>query len=167
MTAPPTLSLLDVLRTGKLISLEMGAIAAECTRVLGEPDIRHDGDDGLWQIWKYGDLELCFYGEPYRLGYATLHGFRDRPMGNANLAIDPWIIRTGLPIEQFEHGLDDAGIPHSRWQLRIDDCPSVIIGDYAYASFSAGGRNSPRKGLHGLTLPAEFLRQGGSPIDAI
>jgi hypothetical protein len=67
-------------------------------------------------IWKYGDLEFHFDRQSATLCLIFFDQFTSEdgaPRGWGGLNIEPWIVRKGLPQEEFLAGLRDLRLPHT------------------------------------------------------
>jgi hypothetical protein len=71
-------------------------------------DNRDDATAATSAIWKYGDAEL-YFNDLDRVWMIHFDCF-DVPKCGTSLILDPWIIRSELPLEALQAGLTNAGI---------------------------------------------------------
>ena len=111
MAPAVSVSLLDFLRTGVFGAVRWGLSRAELEALLGTPDgtANRSRRDRHPTVFVYGDFE--FYIAPQDdLLYAVHCDNFSVPRGNAMLAVEPWILRYGLPLVEAEAGLMAEGI---------------------------------------------------------
>lgn len=105
-----TTSLLDVAKTCRLGPLHLGMSRDDLRTLLGPT-----GNWGLGEsedravIWLYDEIEF-YFGEGRLKMIFTDHG--SLSSGGETLRIDPWIIRSDLPCEEFQAELQRLGIPY-------------------------------------------------------
>jgi hypothetical protein len=151
-----TLSLRDWICAGELGPFTVGATQAELVRAVGRPD--HGGTGGRDDlVWKYGDVELLFDAttRPCRIHCVEMHAFEGAPTGGRWLQLDPWIVRSELPVEEMGFALGALGIPYREelprpggtlLQLVIRDDPRFHL------DFITSDRDGWPVGLHGLWM---------------
>lgn len=98
----------DFVRTGELGPLRHGLPRATVRDTLGPPpDWNADQAVDLATIWRYGDIE--FYFTEGALAW-IFNDHQDLTDGGATLKIEPWIVRRGLPLGEFERHLKNAEV---------------------------------------------------------
>ncbi len=97
------LSLQRLLSAADFGPLRLGMHQDDVLHQLGQPDHRAVPRRGREAVWKYGDIELLFDDTTPHLPLWSLgiHDFADRPTGGQRLTLNPWIMRSGLPISDF------------------------------------------------------------------
>lgn len=110
-----TVSMQEWLRTGLFGPVRLGMMRAQVRELLGPPDdvggtsCKHRTPT----IWKYGDIEFHFGGRAEPLGLICLDHF-DLPTGGRAIALDPRVLRGGLPRREVERQLEASGLPYRR-----------------------------------------------------
>lgn len=112
--APIHASLKEWLTAGALGPFRIGATKQELIDAVGQPDLAgcpHNGEDA---VWKYGDIELLFdtSHQPFRLYCVEMHAFDGVPSGGGKVRLEPWIVRSELPLADLVRELDALGVPH-------------------------------------------------------
>ncbi len=107
-------------------------------------------------IWKYGDIEFHFgRRDDNRLYLIYLDHFAV-PTGGRAIALDPWIIRGGLPRLDVEQHLDARGIPYRHAagpDLTGSTC--LVVGSGVVVQFiDQQEASSPPPGLFAIFCPA-------------
>lgn len=150
-----TVSLEDVIRSGSWGPLKLGVTADELRSTVGPPDVTGCPDPrGFDAVWNYGDIEVLFDEDG---AYCIdLHGVTNRPQGGSVIRLDPWILRAGLPFEEFEDAIGSIGIGWRREIPAYDPTQlHVVLRDdpRLYLSFvTTDEEYSPPKGWWGLFL---------------
>lgn len=75
------------------------------------------------KIWRYGDIEFHFSNRKVFLIFSD-HG--DMTVANGSLQIDPWILRRGLALEDFESALAGASIPYETITPGFDPAQRIV-----------------------------------------
>lgn len=144
-------SLRDFARTGAFGPVELGAARDRVRESLGAPD--GWGGSGTSErtaaIWKYGTTEFHFADDA--LGRVYSDDF-EVPEGGSRVALDPWIVRSGLAIGALERGLGAEGIAWK--QAPYPPQPgTTLVRSAAGVCFAFGTRDGqPLPGLWGLWL---------------
>ena len=107
-------SMREWLQSGLFGPVRLGMSRAQVQELLGPP-VSSGGTSRRYRtpaIRKYGDIELHFgRREDDRLHLIYLDYFAI-PTGGRAIALDPWIMRGGLPRLDVEQHLDACGIPY-------------------------------------------------------
>ena len=101
-------SMINVARSGELGNRCHGLDHDGLRTVIGDPTDWGAGEkQERARIWCYGDIEFHFGG--WRV-YMIFSDHGDMTDGGGSLHIDPWIIRRGLPRQEFQNALMLEGI---------------------------------------------------------
>jgi hypothetical protein len=102
------------LTRGDLGPFRVGVTKAELLRVVGHPDLAGCADGGEDAVWKYGDIELLFdVGRaPAVVWCVEMHAFDGAPEGGRRVRVDPWIVRSELPLATMLAALDRLAVAH-------------------------------------------------------
>jgi hypothetical protein len=155
-----TISLQIFLRTGTLGPIHLGMSRDEVRGRLGEPDAM-GGTSRQYRtpsLWKYGDIELIYgrhYADP--LSGILMDGF-ELPVGGPQLALDPWILRGGMSLEEAGDHLRVAGIAYSRepWPA-YDDGVSLVTAGHVQIGFLLNQEDyAPPPGLFYISRSTVF-----------
>jgi hypothetical protein len=123
---------------GELGPFRVGSTKAELIRAVGEPDQTGCPDNGEDTVWQYGDLELLFDASerPFRVSCVEMHAFDGVPSGGRKVRIDPWIVRSTLPLADMRQALTELGVTFreevpvaddTRLDLVLRDAPRMSI----------------------------------------
>ena len=109
-----TASVEDFARHGTLGPIGIGVTRARVRELLGPPP-SWSADDPMESasIWKYGDVEIFFEsgGGDGKVWLIHIHHWHNtKPWGGGGLAIDPWVIREGMLLNDLESALRQAAI---------------------------------------------------------
>jgi len=144
-------SLNDFLRSGTLGSIGLGVPRVQVRLALGDPPTQSTVNrrQRLPMTWKYGDVELSFDGDDDRLVSIYLDNF-GVPCGAGGLALDPWVLRGGLPSDEAEAALRAAGIGflHRPWPMSPPDVLLVTQADVRLGFIREPDEFGPPVGLH-------------------
>lgn len=122
------LSLRDWIAGAELGPLKIGATQAELRAALGRPDAAGCPDEGVDMVWKYGDIELLFEpSRPARVWCVEMHAFSGAPTGGSRICLDPWIVRTGLPLGELRRGLEKIGVGFREEVAKTDPWSLLVI----------------------------------------
>lgn len=151
------LSMRDWIVAGELGPFRVGATKAELIGVVGHPDQAGCPDDGEDAVWKYGDLELLFdaTSRPFRVSCVEMHAFDGAPSGGRKLRLDPWIVRSELPLADMRRALDALGVPYREEVHRYDDTLlQLVLRDdpRMHLDFITSDRDGRSTGLRGLWM---------------
>ncbi len=116
-------SLRDVIMGGVFGPISIGMSPDQVREILGEPEAmaRISRKDRRPGIWRYGDLQFIFDGsEDNHLGSVFMDNF-GIPSGGMAIDLDPWIIRSGIMLEEVEQHLRTARIDFRRAVDRYDE----------------------------------------------
>lgn len=150
-------SLRDWIVKGELGPFRVGASKAELIRVVGHPDQAGCPEDGEDQVWKYGDLELLFTGpaHPFAVYCVEMHAFAGVPSGGRKLRLDPWIVRSELPLVDMRRALDGLGVTY-REEVASHDASNLNLvvreDPRIYLDFITSDRDGQAVGLRGLWM---------------
>ena len=120
-----SVSLKELIETGRFGSVSLGMSRAQVESSLGVPD-----DSGGASIWKYGDVELHFVPSTDSLFLVHLDDF-DVPSGGRLVNFDPWVIRRSLTLPEAEENLSRSGIDYEVGDYEIEDdakCLTAGVG---------------------------------------
>lgn len=150
-------SLRDWIVKGELGPFRVGASKADLIRIVGHPDQAGCPDDGEDQVWKYGDLELLFTGRshPFTVYCVEMHAFADVPSGGRKLRIDPWIVRSELPLADMRRALAQHGVAYSEEVAKHDDTNLHLVvreDPRIRLDFITSDRDGWPVGLHGIWM---------------
>lgn len=115
MTRPDSITYLDLLRTGKLRDIGLGASRPFVQECFGDPDqwgIGTDVPDAT--IWKYGVVEFHFQDDHVFLLHCERFGGMPRHL---RLPLKPWKLRDDSRIEEVERLLEAEGLRFLRERL--------------------------------------------------
>jgi hypothetical protein len=117
-------SILDLAASGDLGSLCHDLSHDELRMLLGSPsDWGTQATQERADIWRYGDIEFHFINRKVYLIFSD-HG--DMTLTNGSLQIDPWILRRGLALEDFESALAEASIPYETVVHDFDPTQRIV-----------------------------------------
>ena len=148
-----SVSLEEVVKSGTWGPLTLGSTAHDLLTQAGAPDFSGCPDArGIEAVWKYGDIEVLFADD--RVYCINVHFVTDRPRGGGGIRLDPWILRTGLPLEAFEQVLASMGLAWHKEVPAYDPTQVHVVfrdSPKLYASFvTVEEKYSPPKGWWGL-----------------
>jgi len=132
-------SLRELAKSGCFGSVSFEMTEAEVEERLGKADVT-GGGSSEWRdnIWRYGDLEFGFVQPEYELFCIGINfwGEFKIPSQGDELEFDPWIVRGGLPLEEFlsECNLCSIEISEKRDSLN-ENCREVITEGGMHAFF--------------------------------
>ncbi|MCA9692049.1 MAG: hypothetical protein KC636_20775 [Myxococcales bacterium] len=159
--------MLDVMRSGSIAGVGVGASRREAAARLGEPDA-WNGGGGVWSrranLWMYGDLELHFGVEAN--GRSALWmiwcDYIPMPMRpSARLRVDPWVLREppehrrphgeprSVPSSRLLTALHDAGVPYDLIQNSrpyTDHRLEVVLASGGRFGIGSRGDDDPDQG---------------------
>ena len=122
-----SVSLKDLIGTGRFGSVCLGMTRAQVESSLGKPDDVGGTSRKYRQpsIWKYGDVELHFVPGDDSLFLIHLDDF-DVPSGGKLIDFDPWIIQRGLKLAEAEGKLSQSGIDYAVGDYELEDDAKCI-----------------------------------------
>jgi len=117
-------SILDLAASGDLGSLFHDLSHDELRALVGAPsEWGTQATQERAEIWRYGDIEFHFINRKVYL-ICSDHG--DMTLANGSLQIDPWILRRGLALEDFESALAEASIPYETVVPDFDPTQRIV-----------------------------------------
>jgi hypothetical protein len=126
-----TASVEDFARHGTLGPIALGVTRARVCELLGPPTCWGTEDSAeSASIWLYGDVEIFFEsgdgdGEIWLIHIHHWHN--TKPWGGGRLAIDAWVIREGMLLNDLESALRQAAIAfETRPNAWNPGCVSVV-----------------------------------------
>ncbi len=154
-----SLSLRDWISTGDLGPFIIGATKADLLRAVGEPDQTGSPRRGEDLVSKYGDIDLLFdsSARPFSVSCIEMHAFEGAPSGGSRVHLDPWIVRSGLPLAQMCEALRELGLPcREEVPARADATLNLVVRDdpRLHLDFVTSDRDGWPVGLHGLWMTA-------------
>lgn len=113
-----SISFREFVVTGKFGPVQPGMTRSDVERLLGEPEAWGTaGQPEIAAIWKYGEIEFHFSGDELCSIFSDQGFLTD---GGEICRIDPWIIRAGLPLAEFQAALEAADIGYAVSQPSYD-----------------------------------------------
>lgn len=105
-------SLLEFAREGSLVGIRVGHSRRFVESILGLPKTWGMPPSLIEnaKIWKYGDIEFHFCNDELWMIFADTF---EVPTGGSSLNLDPWVIRYGMPQQEFERELRKEHITFS------------------------------------------------------
>ncbi len=119
-----SVSLCEFVRSGQFGPFMLGMARYEVQKLIGNPeDWGTESHCESATIWRYADIEFYFTDDKLRMIFTDHDDLTD---GGSTISIDPWVVRRGLRLVEFESALRFEDIPFTVTRPTFDPCQRLL-----------------------------------------